>query len=287
MKKIVFVLGPTAVGKSEFAAALAKKVNGEIISCDSMQVYRSLDIGTSKPSRALRKKIPHHLIDIVAPSQEYSAARFVRGAKAKIKYIHSKGKIPVLVGGTGLYVRALVDGLFPAPAADWALRNKLYSQAKRYGRRYLYNRLKKQDHKAASEMHPNDIRKIVRALELIMKTRKTVMQLRKETKGLGEDYDIELIGLNSPREALYKKIDVRVDAMFRRGFLAEAKRLYKRKLSRTARQALGYKELFGYLDGEYSLDEAKRLIKRNTRRYAKRQLTWFKRDRRIRWKEQY
>ncbi len=287
MKKIIFIVGPTASGKSEFAVALARKIQAEIISCDSMQVYRSMDIGTSKPGAALRGKIPHHLINIIGPSQEYSAARFASDAKAKIDEIHSKGKIPVCVGGTGLYIRALVDGLFPAPSADWKLRKRLYKLAGGYGSAYLHNRLKRKDPAAAAEIHPNDTRKLVRAIELIEKTGKNISELRKDTLGIAADYDIEFIGLALPRKKLYEKIEDRVDAMFRRGFLAEAKRLRRMKLSRTARQALGYRELFAYLDGECPLDEARRLIKRNTRHYAKRQMTWFRRDERIKWKKRF
>jgi len=285
-KKIIFLVGPTAVGKTEIAIALAKNLNAEIISCDSMQVYKGMDIGTQKPLPDLRKKIKHHMLDILKPDKEFNAADFRSRALRIISSLHKKGKIPLFVGGTGLYMKALVDGLFPSPPKDERLRKRLYKEKERYGSRYLHDKLKKIDQKAASAIHPNDAKKIIRALEIYYTTKKTVSEMRERTpRPLSDKYDVEILGVIRPRGELYNRINERVDRMFQEGFLDEAKRFYKKKLSITAAQAIGYREIFDYLSGKISLDEAMELIKKNTRHYAKRQLTWFKGDKRIKWIE--
>jgi tRNA dimethylallyltransferase len=282
-KKIIFLVGPTAVGKTDVAVKLARKLKAEIISCDSMQIYRGLDIGTQKPSLKLRKATPHHMIDILPPSREFSAADFRKRALRLIKVIHSKGKIPLFVGGTGLYMKALIDGLFPSPPKDERLRRELYKQAKRLGSGYLHKKLKGIDPSAAEKIHPNDLKKIVRSLEICHTTGKTVTELKAQTKSLTDEFDIKIFGLIRPREELYRRIDERVDRMFEEGFLDEARKMSKKKLSFTASQAIGYREAFDYFKGKITLDEVKALIKKNTRHYAKRQLTWFRADKRVAW----
>lgn len=275
-KKLIFIVGPTAAGKSKTAFSLAQKINGEIISADSMQVYKGMDILTAQPSKIIRKKIPHHLIDIISAQENFTAADFRRRALRAIKKIHNKKKIPIIVGGTGLYVRSLIGGLFKAPKADLRIRRQLEKLALKRGISYLYNKLSQVDPKAASKIHPNDLRRIIRALEVYKKTGQAITKLQAKTKGLGDKYEIKIFILNIPRDRLYQKINKRVEEMFEQGAVEEVRELLSLKLSRSAQQALGIKEIRGYLEGNYSQDEAKRLLQRNTRHYAKRQLTWFR-----------
>lgn len=292
---IVFLVGPTAVGKTDIALKLAKKLHAEIVSCDSMQVYKGMDIGTQKSPAADRKKIRHHMIDIFTPDKEFSAADFRKRALRIIRDIHKRGKVALFVGGTGLYMKALVDGLFPSPPKNEALRKNLYKEAERYGSGQLHEKLEKIDPEAAGKIHPNDTKKIIRALEICYTTKKTVSKMKERTpRPLSDKYDIRIIGLIRPREELYKRIDERVEKMFQQGFLDEVRRLAGKKLSITARQAIGYKEALEYLrknkgkiGEDKGIEELKELIKKNTRRYAKRQLTWFRADKRIKWKRLY
>ena len=282
-QRVLFIVGPTAVGKTELAVELAKRLGGEVISADSMQVYRGMDVGTSKPTASQRSEIPHYLVDILEPSQEYSCADFKEKAKPLIEDILARKKLPMVVGGSGLYVRALVDGLFAGPGADWDLRKALYEEAEFSGTEALYERLKKMDDATAENIMPNDARRIIRALEVCLKTDDKISELRKNTQGIISKYDVKMIGLIRERAELYNRIDKRVDEIFERGLVEETEALVKKNPSRTAMQALGYKEVAGLLRGEHSLDEAKRLAKRNTRHFAKRQLSWFRRDKRIEW----
>jgi tRNA dimethylallyltransferase len=284
-KRIIFIVGPTGVGKSETAVALAKRLKGEIISLDSMQVYKGMDILASKPSRLLRKKVRHHLMDNVLPVKEYNVSRYRKEAIKKIKDIIRRGKVPVLAGGAGLYMSILIDGVFDFKSKSNAIRKRLFEQAASRGRPFLYKRLQKIDPAAAARIHPHDTKRLIRALEVFDSTGKTISELQKQRKGLSAEYDINVFCLNRKRQGLYNRIDKRVDKMFSAGLLQEVKRLLKSRLSQTARFAIGIRELKGYFEGLYSLDEAKRLIKRNTRQYAKRQLTWFRKDKRIEWIE--
>ena len=279
--QIIFLVGPTAVGKSEVAVCLTKKINAEIISCDSMQIYKGMDIITSKPSLALRRKIPHHLIDAVSPAAEYNVSRYRRAALKKIKEVIERKKTPLFVGGTGLYMSILIDGIFKAKAEDKNIRERLYKEAKQKGNEYLYIKLKKVDPEAAVKIHPNDTKRIVRALEVFESTGKTISYLQKQRIGLTEKYEVRIFCLDIKRDKLYKRINERVERMFSKGLEREVKGLLKERLSRTAAFAIGIKELKGYFDGLYSLEEAKRLMKRNTRQYAKRQITWFRKGKRI------
>ena len=284
-RTVIFIVGPTATGKSATAVQLAKKLNGEIISCDSMQVYKCMDIITSKPSLALRKQIPHHLMDFLSPDKEYNVACYRKQALRKIKEINKKEKSVLFVGGTGLYMSILLDGIFQAKAQNKIIRNRLYKEAKNRGSEYLYKRLQEVDAEAALKIHPHDTKRIIRALETFQACGKPISQLQKERKGLSNEFDIKIFALNMAREKLYERIERRIDKMFNQGLLEEAKKLLKLKLSKTARYAIGINEIKGYLDGRYDLEQAKRLMKKNTRNYAKRQLTWFRKDKRIEWVE--
>jgi len=282
-KKIVFLVGPTGIGKSASAILLAKKINAEIISCDSMAVYRKMDIIASKAASAQRKKIKHHLLDIVNPAQEYNVAKYRKDALTICDKIFLNRKIPLFVGGSGLYYSIIIDGLFPRVPEDKLIRAKLNKQLETRGSKYLYKRLVKIDQAAAKKIHPNDRRRVIRALEVYLKTGKQISVLQKNRIGLGKDYEIKIFGLNLEREALYHRVNLRVNKMFRLGLINEVKRLLKHKLSKTAACAIGIGELKGYFNGTYSLGQAKRLIQRNSRHYAKRQLTWFRKDKRIQW----
>jgi tRNA dimethylallyltransferase len=282
-KKIIFLLGPTGIGKSAVAINLAKKINAEIISCDSMQVYRRMDILTSKVTPQQKKQIKHHLLGIINPDQEYNVARYRKAALAVCDKLFACGKIPLFVGGSGLYYSIIIDGLFAYAPQDKAIRAKLEKQLKLKGQAYLYRRLVKVDSAAAARIHPHDARRIIRALEVYLKTGNCISKLQRKRVGLSREYQVGAFGLNSQREFLYNAIDRRVEKMFACGVVNEVKRLLKTKLSLTAKYAIGIPEIKGYLEGNYDLSESKRLMQRNSRRYAKRQLTWFRKDKRIKW----
>lgn len=280
---IVFIVGPTAAGKTEAAVCLAKKINAEIISLDSMQIYKGMPILTSKPTGALRKKIKHHLIDFIPLDKEYNASKYCRDALKRIGLILKKGKIPLFVGGTGLYLSMLVDGIFDEKKPDQSIRKRLYRLGEKYGSSYLHKRLKRIDPQAALNIHPNDLRRVVRALEVFEATGKPISILQKERTGLKDKFIIKIFCLNINREELYSRIERRVEAMFKQGLINEVRRLTNKRLSKTALCAIGIKEVAGYLNGEYDFSEATRLMQRNSRHYAKRQLTWFRKDKRINW----
>jgi tRNA dimethylallyltransferase len=284
-KKIICLIGPTAAGKTEVAIELAKRVNAEIISCDSMQIYKEIDIASCKPDKKKRRSIPHYLTDIISPSRDYNAARFRTCAEKIISDIHKRGKIPLIVGGTGLYLRALLDGLFSGPGRNSALRKRLAEQAKTHGKTYLYEKLKQADPHAARGIHPHDLRRVIRALEVYEETGMPISGLRKKTRGIRGKYKIYSFGLKRPRNELYARIEKRVDGMFRKGLVAEIRKLTQRRISLTAKSLLGYKEIEGFLKGKYSRDEARDLLKKNTRRYAKRQLGWFRKEKGVKWIE--
>ena len=285
MKKIIFLVGPTAVGKTAVSIYLAKMLNAEIISCDSMQVYKGMDIGTGKPGTLKQRQAKHHMIDVLSPTRNFSAADFRKRAIDCIKVIEKKNKKILFVGGTALYMKALIDGLFPSPPADRSLRNRFLKQEKIQGRGYLYKQLSKVDKNSAELLHPNDTRRIIRALEVYASTGISMSRLKKSTKGLKSEYNIRVFCLNRNRQELYNLVEARVDYMFKIGLLAECRRLKAKRLSITARQALGYREIFDYLDGRIDIKDAKELIKKNTRNFAKRQLSWFRNDERVEWIE--
>jgi len=283
--KIIFIVGPTAVGKTDVAVKLAEKIGAEIISCDSMQIYKDMDIITSKPDITARQKIPHHLIGIVPPSKEYDVSRYRGEAVKKIKEVIKKGKVPLFVGGTGLYMTMLIDGIFEEKAKNEKAREKFYRQAEKYGGGYLYKKLSKVDQEAALKIHPNDTKRVIRALEVFESTGKPISYLQKQRKGIAGDYDVKIFCLNMEKDLLYARIQKRVEKMLKQGLVGEVRKLLERKLSRTAAYAIGIKELKGYLEGNYGLEQAKQEMARNSCLYAKRQLTWFRKDKRIKWIE--
>ncbi len=284
-KPIIAIVGPTASGKTDLGLFLAKELNGEIISADSMQVYEGLDIGTAKIKPEART-VPHHLIDVVKPDINFSVADYHQLAEKAILDIRKRGKRPIFVGGTGLYLQSVLDGLlFPEPNKDERLRHKLLTEAKELGNEYMFRRLLNCDKESARKIHPNDIRRIIRALEVYIKTGIPLSKLQEEYKELKPRYETIWIGITAPRDVLYQRIDKRVEAMLSEGLLEEVKKHYLSGLrpTSTAYQALGYKEMIWYLKGFVSYEEAVRILKRDTRHYAKRQLSWFRKDSRIKW----
>jgi tRNA dimethylallyltransferase len=281
--KIVFIVGPTSVGKTAFSIRLAKRLSAEIISSDSMQAYRYMDIISQKPTPRERRSVPHYLIDILYPKEEYSAADFIKKAAVSIDKIIKRKKMPIVVGGSGLYVKALVDGLFKAPKKDSQLRKKLEKEADRWGSESLHKRLAEIDCETASKIHPNDLRRIIRALEVFYLTGVPISEHKKKTAGIKEAFDIHIYGLIRNRKNLYRRIEKRVDKMFKENLVKEIRAIEKKRPSITARASLGYKEIMGYLKKEYGLEEARELLKKNTRRFAKKQMTWFNADERIKW----
>jgi len=281
MKKVIVLLGPTGVGKTGASILLAQELDTEIISADSMQIYRGMDIGTAKPSKRELSLVKHNMIDIVGPTESYSAGQYIDVATKIIEGLHNKGRIPIVVGGTGLYIKAMTRGLFSGPSADRGLRDELLSlEESSAGSLYAY--LVRLDAETAGKIQENDIRRIVRALEVCLKSREKISVLREKlTNPL--PYEFIKIGLTRERKELYRIIDERVEKMFEAGFMEEAETILGKSPDRTAMQAIGYKELAMYLNKEIDKDEAIRLIRRNTRRYAKRQFTWFKKEEDIIW----
>ena len=283
---LLVIVGPTAVGKTDVAVRVAPRTGGEIISGDSMQVYKYMDIGTAKPTPDEMAGVPHYMIDVVDPDEDFNVARFQQSVEKYIGYIHDRNKLPILVGGTGLYVRSVTDNYdFTPPGGSSATREELLQIARLYGNGRLAEMLKEVDPAAAGRIHHNDTRRLVRALEVYRATGKPISNFQYCAAIKSPKYNLAYFGLEMKRESLYKKIEDRVDKMISRGLVDEVKRLVEMGYSRksTAMQALGYKEMLDYLNGLCTLEEAVQLIKRNTRRLAKRQMTWFRRDERIRW----
>jgi len=285
--KILVIAGPTASGKSALALELARRLDGEIVNADSLQVYRGMDIGTAKPSIEERAGIPHHLIDIADPDQPFSAADFAGAADAAIRDIDSRGKRAIVVGGTGLYIRALLKGLVDSPGGADEFRQALHEEAGRLGNEALLERLRQVDPELAGRTHPNNLVRIIRALEVHHLTGIPLSRYQEEHGFSGQRYQVLQIGIRVERPLLYERIDERVSRMLGQGLLQEVKRLLDAGYDREykAMRAIGYKEMAAYLAGECSLDEAIRLIKRDSRHYAKRQLTWFNADKDILWLE--
>ncbi len=289
MKKVIAILGPTGAGKTGASILLAKALDTEIISSDSMQIYRYMDIGTAKPSLKERTLVRHHMIDIADPWEFYSTGEYIKHVKPVIENLHNRNKTPVVVGGTGLYLKAMTRGIFEGPSADWQLREELMNKEINMPG-YLYNRLKDIDATSANRIMPNDLRRIIRALEVYYKGQKPISEFQSSlTKPFS--YDFIKIGLTRERKELYRLINERVDKMMTEGFLEEAERVVSIISEHTdtgakylpAMQAIGYKELALYLSGIVNLDEAIALIKKRTRNYAKRQFIWFKKEEDIFW----
>ncbi len=282
--KVVVIVGPTASGKTAVSIELAKKINGEIISADSMQIYKYMDIGTAKPTLDEMQGIKHYMLDVVMPDETFNVAKYKSMAESAIEEILKKGKVPIIVGGTGLYINTLVDGIeFADVPGDEEYRNELIEKGYREGAMSIYKELEKVDSESAKKIDPNNIRRVARALEIYKVTGKTKTQLdiesRKEVK-----YDYRLFGMEWDRETLYNRIDLRVDKMIEAGLIDEVRNVTEKfKISNTAIQGLGYKEVIEYLNGNISYEEMIEKLKLETRHYAKRQLTWFRRDKRIKW----
>jgi tRNA dimethylallyltransferase len=280
MPEILVICGPTASGKSGVGALLAEQLRGEVVSADSMQVYRGLDIGTDKAPPELTNRVAHHMIDVVEPGEGYSAARYEREAGAIIDRLIKEDKLPIIVGGSGLYIRILINGIFPSPPASASIRKRLKLEAERDGIDTLYARLRGLDPAYADVAAPTDVRRIVRALEVFELTGSPFSAWHERHRAATRPRDACTIVLTRSRENLYERINGRVDDMFARGLVAEVRRLCDRGYTDALRRLrpLGYIEALDYLDGKIDLDEAVRLTKQNSRRYAKRQITWFKKE---------
>ncbi|TVM03373.1 MAG: tRNA (adenosine(37)-N6)-dimethylallyltransferase MiaA [Candidatus Brocadia sp. WS118] len=277
--------GPTASGKTDIGLKIANTIDVEIISADSMLVYRGMDIGTEKPSLEARDKIPHHLIDIVDPWEEYSVGRYVKDFDAVTQSLYQQGRQFIVVGGTALYLKAIMEGLFEGPPADWGYRNSLKAIAREKGPQYLYNMLSEIDPETARKLHMNDQKRIIRALEVFKATHRRISSLQMQFGHKNPKYDCTIVAIEHNREALYKRLETRVDRMFARGLVEEVGRLINNPLglSRQASQALGYKEIIDFFNGKYTFSEVSREIKQRTRRFAKRQMTWFRSFTNIHW----
>lgn len=286
-KPLIILAGPTAVGKTSLSIRLAKETGGEIISADSMQVYRHMDIGSAKITKEEMEGVPHYLVDVLEPEEEFNVVRFQQMAEEAAERIWEKGKIPLVVGGTGFYIQALLYDIdFTENDGDESYRRQLEQKASdEEGASELYEMLKAVDLKAAQEIHPRNIKRIVRALEFYHQTGKKISEHNETQRQKMSPYNYAYFVLTDERGRLYERIDRRVDLMMEQGLLDEVRYLKKRGVRKdsTAMQGLGYKELYAYLEGEYPLDEAVRIIKRDTRHFAKRQLTWFKRERDVIW----
>lgn len=312
MNKVIILLGPTGVGKTGVSILLAKKLNTEIISADSMQIYRHMDIGTAKPSKEERAVVKHHMIDIVDPWESYSTGKYIEAAVPIIKGLHKRGKIPVVTGGTGLYIKAMTRGIFSGPSADWTLREDLLSMEEEE-EGSLYNYLKELDPVASEKIVRNDTRRVIRALEVCLKSNRSISEIQEKlTRPL--PFEFIKIGLLRDRKELYRMIETRVDEMIKAGLINEVKMvislitehnrmqdnppispltkggikggscmMYRASFPLPSMQAIGYKEVAMYLDGKITPDESVRIIKRGTKRYAKRQFTWFRKEEGIHW----
>ena len=284
--EIIIIGGPTATGKTKLSVALAKEFGGEIISADSVQIYKKLDIGSAKPTKEEMDGIPHHMIDIVEPNDSFSVCDFVTRAKADIKDILSRGKLPIIAGGTGLYISSFVDNVsFTEAETDLALRDELIKKAEKIGAEALHSELEKIDPESGKRIHPNNIKRVIRALEIYYQTGKTMTQQNELSKLTESPYTYKMFALSSDRELIYERINKRVDVMVDDGLFDEVSSLLNAGITRDMQsmQAIGYKEIVSFFEGALTKDEAIEAVKQNSRRYAKRQLTWFRRDERYLW----
>jgi tRNA dimethylallyltransferase len=283
-QKLLVLIGPTAVGKTKLSIELAHRFNGEIISGDSMQIYKGMDIGTAKIKQGEMEGIPHHLIDILDPSENFSVAEFQKLVRAKINEISQRGKFPMIVGGTGLYIQSVIyDYQFSSAPGDDAFRLQLEARAKEIGNDALHQELMMVDPKYAAQIHPNNVRRVIRALEVYHSSGKSISEIQKEQQ---PDllYETALVGLTMEREMIYDRINARVGIMIKDGLIDEVEHLYQSGLRDCQSiQAIGYKELYDYFNGLVSLEDAIDNLKQNSRRYAKRQLTWFRNKIDVKW----
>lgn len=286
MQKVIVICGPTASGKTALSIELAKKINGEIVSADSMQIYDEMEIGTAKPDKEEMQGIRHYLVGNVAPTKRYSVSEYKKDAENALEKIIKDNKKPIVVGGTGLYVNSLIYGIdYPEIQVDLEYRKKLEKIAEEKGLSYLYEKAKEIDKEAMKNISSNDKKRIIRVLEIYKETGKTKTEIEIESRKKGPLYDYYVFAINMPREILYDRINKRVDMMIKNGLIEEVKNLYQKYGEElcTSLQAIGYKEVISYLKGEYEKEEMVEKIKMETRRYAKRQITWFKKIPNIIW----
>ncbi len=283
-RRVIAILGPTGAGKSELALHVARRFAGEVIGCDSLQIYRYFDIGTAKLPPEERCQIPHHLIDILDPDQLFTAGEYARLARGVLGEVSARGCLPVIAGGTGFYFRALVDGLFPGPSRDQSLRDRLSARDERRPGS-LYRLLQRFDPQAAQRIHPHDFPKLVRALEVCLLTRRTVTEVFRQGRDALRGYRVLKIGLAPPREQLYQRLNQRTEQMFRGGLVEEVRGILARGFSPSCKpfESHGYRQALQLLSGELNLEDAIFYAQRNTRRYAKRQMTWFRQEREVEW----
>ena len=284
-KPIVAIIGPTAIGKSRIGIEVAKILHTELLTADSCQVYRGMDIGTDKPTLQERHGIPHQLIDLVDPDQSFNVGDFRRHAIQEITRLHRQGLLPLVVGGTGLYIRALLRGLCPGPPANWSIRQALTQEASERGWSFLHEKLQHVDPDLAQRLHPNDQPKVLRALEVYETLGIPFSQIQQQHQFQESPYPFLLIGLTMERQTLYRRIETRVEWEIEKGLVQETQQLLQQGYARTlgSMKGLGYRQFSGYLEGEYSYEEAVRLLKRDTRHFAKRQMTWFRKEPGIQW----
>lgn len=282
---VLVIAGPTASGKTALGVALAKIYNGEVISADSMQIYKGMDIATAKPTIEEMQGIPHYLIDFVERNQSFSVADYVQLAYQKINDIHKRGKLPIVVGGTGLYITSMMDNIqFSEIESSEEIRNRLYEESQTLGKKYLLDKLYSIDADTAKTLHENNLGRVIRALEVYELTGKTMSQLKQESCSIETPYRWLAFGINfNDRSILYDRINKRVDIMVQNGLIEECLQVYNQGNMKTSNQAIGYKELIPYFEKVSSLQECLDSIKQETRHYAKRQLTWFRKDNRIIW----
>lgn len=285
-RPLVILTGPTAVGKTAASIGLAKKIGGAVISADSMQVYRHMDIGSAKIRPEEMDGVPHYLIDVLDPTEEFHVVRFQELAKQAMEDIYKKGMIPIVAGGTGFYIQALLYDIdFTESSEDLEFREEMNTFAEQFGEEALHARLKEVDEKAAEEIHPNNRKRVIRALEFYHLTGKKISEHNETERQKESPYCFAYFVLNDERDRLYERIDRRVDQMMEEGLVNEVRKLKEMGCTKdmVSMKGLGYKEILSYFDGEYSLDEAVRIIKRDTRHFAKRQITWFKREKDVIW----
>lgn len=279
--------GPTACDKSKIGLYVAREIAGEIISADSMLIYKGMDIGTAKPPLKMRNIISHHLIDIVSPWESYNVGRYVKEAESVISDLSKRKRKFLIVGGSPLYIKGIINGIFSGPMADWNIREELKDLARAKGNPFVHSILQKIDPVTAQKLHPNDLRRTIRAIEIYKKTGKQISLLQEQHRKEKKKYNFRVICITRKRKDRYKRIDNRVEKMFKKGLVNEVQSLLDnpKGFSRQASQALGYKEVIQHLKGECTLDEAKEAIKLNTRRFSKRQMTWFRSFQNIQWLE--
>lgn len=283
-KQIIIIAGPTAVGKTEYAIETAKAINGEIVSADSMQLYKYMDIGSAKPTPEELSQVKHYLVDEIDPREKFSVAMYQKLAKAAIREIFDKGRVPVISGGTGLYINSLMYEMdFAAPPSDEAFRKEIEDMALKKGRDYIHSKLAELDPDAAARIHPNNVKKVIRAIEAAQNGNK--VKDFDNAQVPAADYDVLLAGLTRDRAELYERINRRVDILIEKGLVEEVSSLMQMGLGYDdiSMKGIGYKEIIGSLEGKYTIEEAIELIKKNTRHYAKRQLTWLRRYDNIKW----